>query len=115
MPDSYERRGVMNIQFKKGVLSLCVLSLLKQGDKYGYELADTVGKSIDISEGTIYPLLKRLRNEGYFEVYLKESPNGPARKYYRLTQKGKDTQALLEHEWNEFSQSVGEILGGGQR
>ena len=47
----------MNTQFKKGVLELCVLSLLKQGDKYGYELADTVGKQIDISEGTIYPLL----------------------------------------------------------
>ena len=47
----------------------------------GYELADAVGKQIDVSEGTIYPLLKRLRNEGYFEVYLKESPTGPARKY----------------------------------
>jgi len=104
----------MNTQFKKGVLELCVLSLLKQGDKYGYELADTVGRSIAISEGTIYPLLKRLRNEGYFEVYLKESPNGPARKYYRLTKKGRDTQAVLEKEWNEFSVRVSEILGGGQ-
>jgi PadR family transcriptional regulator PadR len=104
----------MNTQFKKGVLELCVLSLLKQGDKYGYELADTVGKSIDISEGTIYPLLKRLRNEGYFEVYLKESPTGPARKYYRLTQKGRDTQKLLESEWAEFSQRVSELLGGGR-
>lgn len=46
----------MNTQFKKGVLELCVLSLLKHGDKYGYELADTVGKQIDVSEGTIYPL-----------------------------------------------------------
>lgn len=77
----------MNTQFKKGVLELCVLSLLKRGDKYGYELADTVGKQIDVSEGTIYPLLKRLRAEGYFEVYLRESTSGPARKYYRLTQR----------------------------
>lgn len=66
----------MNTQFKKGVLELCVLSLLKRGDKYGYELADTVGKQIDVSEGTIYPLLKRLRAEGYFEVYLRESTSG---------------------------------------
>ena len=88
----------MNTQFKKGVLELCVLSLLKQGDKYGYELADTVGKQIDISEGTIYPLLKRLRAEGYFEVYLKESTSGPARKYYKLTPKGKDMQAHLAQE-----------------
>lgn len=105
----------MNTQFKKGVLSMCVLSLLKQGDKYGYELADTVGKQIDISEGTIYPLLKRLHNEGYFEVYLKESTTGPARKYYRLTQKGIEMQETLENEWNEFSLCVSNILGGGQK
>lgn len=103
----------MNTQFKKGVLELCVLSLLKQGDKYGYELADTVGKQIDISEGTIYPLLKRLRAEGYFEVYLKESNSGPARKYYKLTPKGRDTQMLLEDEWNSFTKSVSTFLGGG--
>ena len=105
----------MNTQFKKGVLEMCVLSLLKQGDKYGYELADTVGRQIDISEGTIYPLLKRLKNEGYFEVYLKESPTGPARKYYRLTAKGMEMQESLEKEWNEFSQSVAKFLGGGQK
>ena len=102
----------MNTQFKKGVLELCVLSLLKQGDKYGYELADTVGRQIDISEGTIYPLLKRLRNEGYFEVYLKESPSGPARKYYRLTKKGSDMQKILESEWIEFTGCVSTFLGG---
>ena len=102
----------MKTQYKKGVLELCVLSLLKQGDKYGYELADTVGKQIDISEGTIYPLLKRLRAEGYFEVYLKESTSGPARKYYKLTQKGKDMQAHLEAEWQEFTKSVSTFIGG---
>lgn len=105
----------MNTQFKKGVLELCVLSLLKQGDKYGYELADTVGRQIDISEGTIYPLLKRLRNDGYFEVYLKESPSGPARKYYRLTQKGSDMQTALEAEWNDFTTCVSTFLGGDRK
>lgn len=105
----------MNTQFKKGVLELCVLSLLKQGDKYGYELADTVGRKIAISEGTIYPLLKRLKNEGYFEVYLKESASGPARKYYRLTNKGLETQRLLEKEWKEFSVSVSQLLGGAEK
>ncbi|MEG0545586.1 MAG: PadR family transcriptional regulator [Oscillospiraceae bacterium] len=102
----------MNAQFKKGVLELCVLSLLKKGDKYGYELADTVGKNIDISEGTIYPLLKRLRAEGYFEVYLKESSSGPARKYYKLTKKGEDTQVLLAEEWQDFTKNVSVIIGG---
>lgn len=102
----------MNTQFKKGVLELCVLSLLKQGDKYGYELADSVGQQIDISEGSIYPLLKRLRAEGFFEVYLKESPSGPARKYYRLTKKGADMQVHLEKEWREFTASVSTFIGG---
>ena len=60
----------------------------------------------------MYPLLKRLRAEGYFEVYLKESSSGPARKYYRLTQKGADMQAHLEREWREFTESVSTILGG---
>jgi PadR family transcriptional regulator PadR len=106
------KESLMNTQFKKGVLELCVLSLLKRGDKYGYELADTVGKQIDVSEGTIYPLLKRLRAEGYFEVYLRESTSGPARKYYRLTQKGYDTQRLLENEWKDFTKSVSTLLGG---
>lgn len=69
-------------------------------------------QQIDVSEGTIYPLLKRLRAEGYFEVYLRESTSGPARKYYRLTQKGYDTQRLLENEWKDFTKSVSTLLGG---
>lgn len=102
----------MNIQFKKGVLELCVLSLLRQGDKYGYELAEAIGKQIDISEGTVYPLMRRLNQEGYFEVYLKESPNGPARKYYRLTPKGRDAQQEQSAEWLDFIQKVHNLIGG---
>ena len=79
-----------------------MLSLLKRGDKYGYELADTVGNQIDVSEGTIYPLLKRLRAEGYFEVYMRESTSGPARKYYRLKMCIRDRLiAFLENNLNE--------------
>lgn len=104
----------MNIQFKKGVLELCVLSMLKDGDKYGYELADAIGHEIEISEGTMYPLLRRLKDEGYFEVYLVESTTGPARKYYRLTQKGKTTQSELEKEWRVFTSKVDNLIGGGK-
>ena len=64
-----------------------MLTLLRQGEKYGYELAEAISGEISISEGTIYPILRRLRNEGYFEVTLRESPEGPPRKYYRLTQR----------------------------
>lgn len=102
----------MNIQLKKGVLELCVLSLLKKDDKYGYELIAEISKGIEISEGTIYPLLRRLKNEGYVETYLEESSEGPPRKYYKLTEKGESTRVLYLDEWNEFLRGVNSIIGG---
>ncbi len=102
----------MNIQLKKGVLELCVLSLLKRDDKYGYELIAEISKGIEISEGTIYPLLRRLKNEGYVETYLEESSEGPPRKYYRLTEKGDNTRIMYLDEWNEFLRGVNSIIGG---
>lgn len=100
----------MNIQFKKGVLELCVLALLKQRDYYGYELVSKISKNIAISEGTIYPLLKRLKDEGFFTTYLQESQEGPSRKYYRLTELGLKEAELLTEEWVRFSQEVDAII-----
>ena len=101
----------MNIQFKKGVLELLVLSLLYKKDFYGYELVDNISKHIDISEGTIYPLLKRLKDEGYVTTYLKESQEGPPRKYYSITDDGKNTYIALFDEWKKFIKGVNEMLG----
>ena len=100
----------MNIQFKKGVLELCVLALLKKGDRYGYELVSEISKNIAISEGTIYPLLKRLKDEGYFITYLQESPEGPPRKYYRLTENGRQEAEELTLEWHTFIEGVNTII-----
>ena len=102
----------MNTQFKKGVLELCALTVLQNGDRYGYELADMLGKKMSISEGSVYPMLKRLQSDGYFDSYLKESPNGPARKYYRITLKGRDRQKLLQDQWSEFSNQVNSFFEG---
>lgn len=102
----------MNTQFKKGVLELCALTSLLSGDKYGYELADMLGKKMTVAEGSVYPMLKRLQNEGYFDSYLKESPNGPARKYYRITIKGIDRQKVLQEQWLEFSTQVNSFFEG---
>ena len=66
----------MNAQFKKGVLELIVLESVREKDMYGYELVEDVSKVVDVKEGTIYPLLKRLTNEHYFETYLRESTEG---------------------------------------
>lgn len=102
----------MNIQFKKGVLELCVLSLLDRKDFYGYELVEHISKFINISEGTIYPLLRKFRNEGYVTNYLEESQEGPPRKYYKLTEKGKEVYEDLDIEWESFIDAVNNIIKG---
>jgi len=102
----------MNIQFKKGVLELCVLSVLVRRDCYGYELVQEISRNIDISEGTIYPLLRRLKGDGYVTAYLEESSEGPPRKYYQLTELGKATLATLTQEWEDFVTRVNRIVKG---
>lgn len=102
----------MNIQFKKGVLELCVLSLLDRRDCYGYELINEISQNISISEGTIYPLLRRLKKDGYVTTYLMESSEGPPRKYYKLTSEGIRTKDELEEEWFQFTMKVDRFLKG---
>ena len=94
MPESIE------IQLKKGALELCVLALL--------EHCDTIG----MGEGTIYPLMRRLQTDRLVETYLVESPAGPSRKYYRLTDAGKASLASQKSAWSSFSGAVESILGG---
>jgi len=102
----------MNPQFKKGVLNLCVLALVEQHDMYGYELVQEISKHIEISEGSVYPLLRRLTNDGYFTTYLKESSEGPPRKYYQLTAAGKGELQSLREEWNHFILGVNTLIKG---
>ncbi|MGF7145222.1 PadR family transcriptional regulator PadR [Anaerotaenia torta] len=100
----------MNAQFKKGVLELCVLSKLVEADRYGYELTDAISKQMVISTGTLYLILKRLKDDAYVETYLVESGEGPARKYYHLTDKGRERQAAQKEEWLEFIKVVQDII-----
>lgn len=102
----------MNIQFKKGVLELLVFSLLKDRDYYGYEMVEVISNHVDISEGTIYPLLRRLNNEGYVNTYLEESQSGPPRKYYKLTSLGRKQCEEQMDEWLDFTNKVNKILKG---
>lgn len=103
----------MNVQFKKGVLELCVLVLLDKQERYGYELVQKISEQIDISEGSVYPLLRRLTKEGYFATYLKESTEGPPRKYYRLTDSGRTYLYDLLQEWQEFTNGVNQLIKEG--
>ena len=77
---------------------------------YGYELVEEVREAVDVNEGTIYPILKRLTNEGYFETYLEESSEGPTRKYYHITLKGKKRHQEVLKEWQDFSERINKFM-----
>lgn len=100
----------MNTQFKKGVLELIVLLSVSKKDMYGYELILEVSKVVDVNDGTIYPLLKRLTNEKYFETYLIESTEGPPRKYYKITVLGTKRLQELKETWLDFANSVNKFI-----
>jgi PadR family transcriptional regulator PadR len=105
----------LNVQFKKGVLELCVLILIADKDQYGYELAQNISDKIEVAEGTLYPLLRRLTKEGYLSTYLSESTEGPPRKYYSITEKGESYMKTLIREWKQFSKAVDQFIKGVQR
>ena len=100
----------MNTQYKKGVLELCVLSLLKKQDQYGYEISDCLSKQIDIADGTVYPILRKLKSDGLVTTYLQEESGGPPRKYYSLTQLGRETYENDRAEYLSFAQSIRALL-----
>ena len=102
----------MNTQFKKGVLDMCVLSMLQYNDSYGYDLADALLAKIHLADGTVYPILRKLASDGLVTTYLKESQNGPPRKYYHLTEEGEKRLKEMLDDWNKFSKTVEEILEG---
>ena len=105
MPEAIE------IQLKKGVLGLCVLALLSRGDSYAYEIASKLARAVDMGEGTIYPLMRRMQGDGLVATYLEESPSGPPRKYYRLTDAGRTSLATQLAEWRSFTAAVEGLVG----
>jgi len=102
----------LNIQYKKGVLELCVLSSLVQHDMYGYELSTYISKEMEISDGTVYPILRKLRAEGYVTTFLSEDSGGPPRKYYSITDLGKDKFQSESKEWLYFTSKISKFIKG---
>lgn len=103
----------MNAQFKRGILELCVLKELLENDMYGYEVISHISQHLDVNENTIYPILRRLTKDGFFETYLKESNQGAARKYYKVTPQGFKHYLYLRDEWDAFIGGVYQILNKG--
>jgi PadR family transcriptional regulator PadR len=96
---------------------MCLLSIIEEEASYGYEMvAKLRDRGLDLaSEGSIYPLLSRLQKQGMIEGYLVQSSEGPARKYYRMSDDGRKILEQWRQEWREFRTSVDEVLSGGPK
>lgn len=100
-------------QLRRGVLEHCVLALLRQRERYGYDLVTELSQAgLVASEGTVYPLLSRLRKEELVATSWQESPSGPPRRYYALTARGSQALAEFTVSWAELRRSVDQILAG---
>ena len=100
---------------RRGTLEYCVLALLRGGERYGVELVHRLGQvdGLTTSEGTIYPLLSRLRREGLVDTTWRESLTGPPRRYYVLSPSGRRALQHFETEWVRYRDAVDELLGTG--
>lgn len=97
-------------QMRKGVLEFCILSVLKDGEAYTSDILETLKDAkMLVVEGTIYPLLTRLKNEGLLSYRWEESTSGPPRKYYDLTETGKLFLTELNDTWAELQQAVNKV------
>ena len=97
-------------QMRKGVLEYCILSVLKNKDLYASEILEHLKQAkLLVVEGTLYPLLTRLKNAELLQYRWEESTGGPPRKYYTLTDLGKKFLAELDQTWNELNQAVQQV------
>ena len=96
----------MKKEYKKGIVELCVLSMMMKKDNYGYEITDHLVKTINVSDGTVYPVLRKLKKDGLLETYLQEVSGGPPRKYYKITKLGIEVYHNDKNDWLEFAQTI---------
>ena len=101
-------------QLLHGVLDMCLMSIINDEASYGYEMVRKLrNRGLDLaSEGSIYPLLSRLQKQGMIEGYLVQSSEGPARKYYRMTDHGRRALGQWQNDWKGFSNSIDAVLSG---
>ena len=109
-----DRTGIER-ELKRGSLELVVLHLLEPGDSYGYEIVTRVGAqtngALGVTDGTLYPVLYRLERAGFVAVRWETQERGVPRKYYRLTDSGREELARLKHDWNSFVSAMAKLLG----
>ena len=100
-------------QLRKGMLELCILNVIKGSSLYGYDIVRKLRDipSLVISEGTIYPILSRLKREGFVQTTIKESTEGPPRKYYELTEKGQQILLRMNNYWLDIRSGTDSLKG----
>ena len=104
----------MDVQLRKGILELCVLAALREGESYGYQIIKDISKYIEISESTLYPILRRLETSGQVDSY--QTPyNNRLRKYYRLTKAGHEALAAFAEEKEQLIGVLNFIAGGAEQ
>jgi PadR family transcriptional regulator, regulatory protein PadR len=96
-------------QLRKGLLELAILNTIAPAPLYGYEIVRRLSDvdHLVITEGTVYPILSRLKNSGLVETYLEESQEGPPRKYYRVTARGRDDLYRMNQHWDSLHDAIG--------
>ena len=100
----------VKIQMRKGIMDYCVLAILANGDEYAPAIIDKLkGAEMIVVEGTLYPLLTRLKNAGYLTYRWEESLQGPPRKYYTLTEQGRTDLASLDEAWDTLVEQINTI------
>ncbi|MDE7356055.1 MAG: PadR family transcriptional regulator [Rikenellaceae bacterium] len=103
-------------QMRKGILEYCILSILSRTDAYASEIiAELKQSEMIVVEGTLYPLLTRQKNGGLLEYRWEESPQGPPRKYYRITPHGRDILNQLDIAWSELVEQISKIRSNCQQ
>lgn len=104
----------MEFQLGSTLLDACVLSILHEKDTYGYQLTQEIKQTLDVSESTLYPVLRRLTKETYLETYDLQY-EGRNRRYYKLTAKGKEQYENYYRAWKQFEEQVNTIMEGGMK
>ncbi len=100
-------------QMRKGILEYCILAILSREDSYASKIiAELKAAEMIVVEGTLYPILTRQKNAGLLTYRWEESPQGPPRKYYTLTEKGREYLAALDEAWDELVKQIGTIRHG---
>lgn len=101
----------LSIQMKKGLLDLCVLALLSKRERYGYELAELLAVQTNSSIGTIYPILRKMKEAGLLTTKISEASGGPPRKYYYITPQGKEVYVREKKHWQRLNTAINSIVG----